>query len=50
MMKREKEILEDLITDYDEYIYIETNFRYGFGKNFREMAILNFDSTCLILV
>lgn len=47
--ERKKEILKDLVTGYNDYLFIEPNFRCVFGKNihFKGMAILNFDCTLL---
>lgn len=46
---RKKEILKELVNGYNDYVFIEPNFKCVFGKNihFKGMAILNFDCTLL---
>lgn len=46
---KKKEILKELVTGYNDYVFIEPQFKCVFGKNihFKGMAILNFD--CILL-
>lgn len=46
---KKKEILKELVTGYNDYVFIEPQFKCVFGKNihFKGMAILNFDCTLL---
>lgn len=46
---KRREILSELVTGYNPYVFIEPDFRCVFGKNihFKGMAMLNFNCTLL---
>lgn len=46
---RRTEIIKELVTGYNEYVFIEDGFRCSFGKNihFKGTAIINYDCTFL---
>ena len=47
--EKRREILKELVSGYNEYVFIEPNFRCVIGKNihFKGMAMLNFNCTLL---
>ncbi|MDE6407022.1 MAG: hypothetical protein K2K48_06290 [Anaeroplasmataceae bacterium] len=46
---RRTEIIKELVTGYNEYVFIEDGFKCVFGKNihFKGTAMINFDCTFL---